>query len=305
MLPQYLECLTALQDQSNKLLFGHFLRNESGRGDTIDKLKYLHEILEDFNKHQRIINASEIVPLLLKIYFKIVINFGNKELLSELINVLLERVLCLYNETTFQEEVRQVMAEKLVDIFQTHPSLLIEKFQEVKEFFNNYRILKTSNGEFYIHLVWIVGEFAHTGYDVRCTADKLSLFYETLEMIGYEISYNLGQYSGYTLRLIMVLMNTLAKLASRCQDLIPRTLLCLNKIVNQSIQNVPQLADRKLMYTRMNELSNILKMPSVASAVLTPVPNCCDPHQISHQMNIATIMQSTTHLITGNNPVSL
>jgi hypothetical protein len=45
------------------------------------------------------------------------------------------------------------MAEKLVDIFQTHPSLLIEKFQEVKEFFNNYRILKTSNGEFYIHLV--------------------------------------------------------------------------------------------------------------------------------------------------------
>jgi AP-5 complex subunit zeta-1 len=107
MLPQYLECLTALQDQSNKLLFGHFLRNESGRGDTIDKLKYLHEILEDFNKHQRIINASEIVPLLLKIYFKIVINFGNKELLSELINVLLERVLCLYNETTFQEEVRQ------------------------------------------------------------------------------------------------------------------------------------------------------------------------------------------------------
>ena len=55
------------------------------------------------------------------------------------------------------------------------------------------------------------------------------------------------------------------------------------------------------MFTRMNELSNILKMPSVASAVLTPPPNCCDPDEVSRQMNIATIMQSTTRLVTGNN----
>jgi AP-5 complex subunit zeta-1 len=102
-------------------------------------------------------------------------------------------------------------------------------------FYNSSFLKHVVIDRYFNEQVWIVGEFAHTGYDVRCTADKLSLFYETLEMIGYEISYNLGQYSGYTLRLIMVLMNTLAKLASRCQDLIPRTLLCLNKIVNQSI----------------------------------------------------------------------
>lgn len=37
LLPQYTKCLTAFQDPSHKLMFGHFLRSETGRGDTIDR----------------------------------------------------------------------------------------------------------------------------------------------------------------------------------------------------------------------------------------------------------------------------
>ena len=37
LLPQYSVCLAALQNPSYKLMFGYFLRNESGRGDTIDR----------------------------------------------------------------------------------------------------------------------------------------------------------------------------------------------------------------------------------------------------------------------------
>ena len=103
LLPQYTKCLLALQDQTHKLMFGHFLRVESGRGDTIDRffvhaqyrihvymhqshhvytplcylfflflflasprLNYMHEILEDFNGHLRVVNAGDVVPLLLK-----------------------------------------------------------------------------------------------------------------------------------------------------------------------------------------------------------------------------------------------
>ena len=50
----------------------------------------------------------------------------------------------------------------------------------------------------------------------------------------------------------------------------------------------------------MNELSNVLKMPSVASAVLTPPTNSCDPGEVTKQMNIATLMQSTVDMITAN-----
>ena len=41
LLPQYMQSLSALQDQGYKLMFGHYLRNESGRGDTIDRSVHL------------------------------------------------------------------------------------------------------------------------------------------------------------------------------------------------------------------------------------------------------------------------
>ena len=54
---------------------------------------------------------------------------------------------------------------------------------------------------------------------------------QTLESIAYEVGLNLHRQGDYTPRLVLVLMSTVAKIASRCQDLIPRALLCLNKIV--------------------------------------------------------------------------
>ena len=42
-----------------------------------------------------------------RVFFKVVIHFGSKSLLSELFNVLLERSLCLYNVTSYDEEIRK------------------------------------------------------------------------------------------------------------------------------------------------------------------------------------------------------
>lgn len=66
MLPQYAKCLAAFQDSTHKLMFGHFLRTESGHGDTIDRLTTIQHLLSDFSAHQRVIAAAQCVPLLLK-----------------------------------------------------------------------------------------------------------------------------------------------------------------------------------------------------------------------------------------------
>ena len=78
---------------------------------------------------------------------------------------------------------------------------------------------------------------------------------QTLEMVGYEVAMHGGDKREIPVRLILVIMSTLAKLASRCQDLIPRSLLCLNKIVKLSVVSL---------------FSHFLSLPS-----LPPVPLSC------------------------------
>ena len=64
--PQYASCLAAFQDTTHRLMFGHFLRSENGKGDTIDHLGRIHNILMDFVNHERVKGLARVAPLLLK-----------------------------------------------------------------------------------------------------------------------------------------------------------------------------------------------------------------------------------------------
>ena len=64
--PCYAKSLAAFQDGTYKLMFGHFLRSENGKGDTIDKLASLHHLLLDFAGHERVKAASRIAPLMMR-----------------------------------------------------------------------------------------------------------------------------------------------------------------------------------------------------------------------------------------------
>jgi len=64
--PNYAKCLAAFQDSTYKLMFGHFLRSENGKGDTIDRLGNIHHLLLDFVGHERVKGVSRVAPLLLK-----------------------------------------------------------------------------------------------------------------------------------------------------------------------------------------------------------------------------------------------
>lgn len=64
--PRYSKCLAAFQDGSYKFMFGHFLRSENGKGDTIDRLGSLHLLLLDFVEHERVKAVSQVAPLMIR-----------------------------------------------------------------------------------------------------------------------------------------------------------------------------------------------------------------------------------------------
>ena len=66
LFPCYTKCLAAFQDATYKFMFGHFLRSENGKGDTIDRLGSLHHLLLDFVEHERVKAVSLVAPLLMK-----------------------------------------------------------------------------------------------------------------------------------------------------------------------------------------------------------------------------------------------
>jgi len=70
----------------------------------------------------------------------------------------------------------------------------------------------------------------------------------------------------YTTRLMLVIISALAKLAARWQDLASRVLICLAKMLREGENFHPSVAQRA------NECIQILKFPSIASAILdTPL----------------------------------
>uniref|UniRef100_A0A673HTG1 AP-5 complex subunit zeta-1-like n=1 Tax=Sinocyclocheilus rhinocerous TaxID=307959 RepID=A0A673HTG1_9TELE len=255
-------CLDAFRQPSYRGLFLYILRPEAGTGDTIDRLKMLHEILADMAESPRVVRCAQVVPVLLHVYFNTVTQKADEKMMNQLLLVLLERS-------------SLVFSTHLQALCKLHPPLIVDQSREILEFASSPANIY-SKEDFYTHVVWVIGEYLSVSYDPRCTVELITSFFESLEAVLFEITQVRQSASppSFSPRLITVLMTTLAKLATRSQDLIPRVSLCLSKM-RTFARSAPVMTcyseeDTEEIITRAHELINLLKLPNVAQFVLAP-----------------------------------
>lgn len=267
-------CLDAFRQPSYRGLFLYILRPEAGTGDTIDRLNLLHEVLADMAESPRVVQCAQVVPVLLHVYFNTVTQKADEKM-NQLLLVLLERSSLLYNIKTFNAEVQKVFSTHLQALCKLNPPLIVDQSREILEFASIPANIY-SKEDFYTHVVWVIGEFLSVSYDPRCTVELITSFFESLEAVLFEITQVRQSASppGFSPRLITVLMTTLAKLATRSQDLIPRVSLFLSKMRTFArsgpVMSCYSEEDTEEIITRAHELINLLKLPNVAQFVLAP-----------------------------------
>lgn len=119
-----------------------------------------------------------------------------------------------------------------------------------------------------------MGELCSVRHDNRCTAETITRFFDTLEVLTYELSgmssANLKEEIANPSKIICMLMSSISKLASKCQDLIPRSILLLTKVAKQQQTSFLDTEIKDAVVGRAQELINLLKLPNFANVVLNP-----------------------------------
>lgn len=252
-------------------LYSFILRPEAGHGDTIDKLVTLHSLLEDKLQQPRVVVSAQIVPVLLNVMFATILEQAEEETASRMVPVMLERAGLLYPVQHYRREIHELLSQRLVQLCQKYPNLIIRHQEDIMDFVSGLKNLGPTKENFFVHLVWIIGEFASSVHDSGCTVQNIVQYFEVLEALTYEVIMQTAPgkvtFSG---RLVSVLMTTLAKLASRCQDVIQRALLCLSKILRRKPELLSDPECYPDLLLRAQELINLLKLPNVAPVILSP-----------------------------------
>ncbi|XP_014770406.1 AP-5 complex subunit zeta-1 [Octopus bimaculoides] len=262
----------ALQKSAYNPLFNFIMSPDSGHGDTINRLDELYEVLHDMRDHPRVINCAEVLPKLLSVYFSVILEDSSEEFTSCLVSVLLERVSLLYDVPGYKRNVRKLFADYIVKLLKLYPYIVIKQRGEIIDYLINTHNMK--DDRFFMHLVWSVGEFCSCSLDNNCSAKIISKYYEVLETLMYEWSsttLTLTTDEEFPPRLMSILMSATAKLASRCQDLIPRAVLCLGKVYSQlcTPNNLPRDTRNSLLSTAQ-EFINLFSFTNFASVILNP-----------------------------------
>nr|XP_021146073.1 AP-5 complex subunit zeta-1 isoform X2 [Columba livia] len=268
-------CLEAFHHPLYKSVFQYLLRTNSVPEDAPERLIELRQLLGSLASSPRVVQCADTVPVLLELFFGVVAEFADEQLINQLVVLLLQRSDQLYEIPAFRDEVYRVLSSQLVMLCKLCPALILEVSKEILEFTGTVSNIQNKEPIF-THMVWAIGEYMSVSCDKRRTVEQINRFFETLEATLFEITQIqlLASMPSYAPRAISVLMATLAKLAARSQDLIPRASVLLSKmrtfVQSPAITSAYCKEDLEDILTGATELTNLLKMPSVAQLVFTP-----------------------------------
>ncbi|XP_045140939.1 AP-5 complex subunit zeta-1 isoform X2 [Echinops telfairi] len=262
-------CLEGFRDPHFQPLFQFLLRSKAA-GSTL-RLAPLYRLLQPLAGCARVFQCAQAVPTLLHAFFSAVPHVADAALMSQLALALLERSGSLFPVPQYEDRVHRVLSTQLLGLCRLRPALVVELARDLLGFAGSVSGIRSQEPMF-TAVVWAAGEYLTVAHDRRCTVEQVTRFFEALEALLFEVTQSRRSASPPQCQpqVITVLMTTLTKLASRSQDLIPRVSLLLSKL--RTLPVGPGDEDTDAVRTRATELTNLLKMPSVAQFVFSPGP---------------------------------
>ncbi|KAK3580715.1 hypothetical protein CHS0354_005718 [Potamilus streckersoni] len=284
-------------------MFNFFTRVEGGHGDTINRLESFHAVLQDMANHPRVLVCSQIVPVLTRVWFSVILEKTHSEFVSHLLPVLMERTNLLFRIPEFQDDIKKIISEYLLLLLKKFPEVFVTQLNEVIEFLTGTRNI-IGKEDFFTNLVWAVGEYFCLTSGESCAPEKICQMYECLEVLSYEVSgitaSTPAAEAPFSIKVVSVLMSAIAKLASRRQDLTPRAILCLTKMAQQHQNDFLEKDTQGILINRAQELINLLKLPNFASVILGPKQQLKNQRVHRDSTSLAAVMRGTHRLIAPN-----
>lgn len=278
-------------------MFNYILRNESGVSINFWSSPETWAMLVTFCRNnpvtQRVVAAANVVPGLLRTLLDLALFHADTDTLSLMVGLVLERTHQLCPMPAIQrqmDDTRQALLDALLAFCEREPALVATHSEQIVE------TLATSASDpdpakevVCTHLIWMLGEHVATEVHSAFTPALQGQVYETLELFAYEkmaaVKQDAGAVSPVLHRLLQVVISAITKLAARKQDLIPRALLCLSKLVGPG--GLTMLPDT--VRDRAAQSIHLLKMPSVASVMFGPGARPLPPGDGSHVSRHSTL----------------
>lgn len=253
------------------LVFNFVLRRTSGIGDTFDLVGVFHQSIMPLVDHPRVVACSKVVIPLFKCYFSTFLQYADTPVAVLLIPALLERLSLILPVQGYASEVQKILANAIVQLLHQYPESVFHCEKDIALYISNFKNYSLAE-QCFINLVWVIGEYTSVEHSSLFKPEIVLQYFEPLESTTYEIVLTLSRTSDCVfLKLLSVCSTTLAKLAARRQDLLPRAVLCIGKASQQLASfHVDHKKEWKIVKERLVELLAILNTPNVASIVLSP-----------------------------------